>query len=95
MWQPRYFFAGILLSAIVGITCSIPNLSKMDLSGCMKTCNTDARTCLDTADTKLATCAPNDGSCQFQVIHESEACLLTTLDCIDVCVKATEDVIKG
>lgn len=94
MWRQRLVIAALALTAALSPSACGPDLKGLNISGCMKDCNTVAKQCLDDSDKKLETCAPDDKVCQLSTIHESEACLTSCLDCIDQCVKAGEDQIK-
>lgn len=75
------------------ISCG-PDLSKVNLSGCMKDCNEIAKECLTASNEKIITCEPDDDECILSIIHESELCLTTCLDCISICVEDLENILK-
>ena len=93
MWRKRITLASVALLLAIVPSCG-PDLGDIHLSDCMKDCNSVAKTCLDASDKKLEACAPDDKVCQLQTVHESEACLTSCLDCIDVCVAETEKTLK-
>lgn len=72
------------------ISCG-PNLDAVDLSGCMKSCNTTAKQCLDEKELEFAKCAVGDALCQRRTMKETELCLTSCLDCIAICVSVMED----
>lgn len=97
MWRSRITLASfIVLSCVIGpsVGCG-PDLSDLDLSGCMKDCNAVAKQCLDVTEKRLDACAPEDDQCRLDAVHDSEVCLTTCLDCISTCVEETERTLNG
>jgi hypothetical protein len=81
------------------ILFNLPDLNEINLSGCMKTCNSDAKKCLDSAEKRLTACPTDAGSsgtkCQLLASSDSKVCLTTCLDCISICTENAEKVLKN
>lgn len=96
----RYVLPTILVSLVTScILFDLPDLNDIQLSGCMKSCNVDAKKCLDSAEQRLTQCPTDAGSattrCQLLASSDSKICLTTCLDCISICTENVEKVLKG
>lgn len=88
-----------MLSTTSCILFDLPDVSEIKLSSCLKTCNTQAKKCLDSAEQKLLSCPTDAGSsgtkCQLLASSDSKACLTVCLDCISVCSEDVEKILKS
>jgi hypothetical protein len=105
----RLAVAVVLLSLLVVVKCSIPNLSKIDLSDCNQQCNTTSKTCFDGVNDAGEVCLSKDAgadasysaqeamrqACGEDQTKAGEACVNTLIDCIDQCIAQTEATLKG
>lgn len=94
MWRSRFILASLVAAALLAPAACGPNLDDLHLSSCMKDCNAVAKQCLDDSNAKLEQCKPDDNVCAMSSVKESEACLTSCLDCIDICVAETEKTLK-
>lgn len=82
---------------IAAIACLLlgacgPNVGNIELSTCMRSCNGDAKACLDGTNERLDACG--DAVCQRSAVDDSERCLTSCLSCISDCVAAMEQTLK-
>lgn len=94
MWRSRFTLASLVAFVLLAPAACGPDLGDIHLSDCIKDCNGVAKQCMDDSEKKLLACPKDDSLCQYTAVHESEACLTTCLDCIDVCVAETEKTLK-
>lgn len=88
----KKFLVILAVTLFVAAAC-VPNISDLNLSGCMKECNATAKSCLDAADAKLTKCMGED-ICQKLALDDSKRCLTEGMDCIAVCVEIAEQKLK-
>lgn len=91
MWRKRFALLAVVLVAV--LACG-PDVGSINISECMRGCNTVAKQCLDDANSRLDACKPGDQLCQRTAIHDSEACMTGALDCISTCVDVMEKKLK-
>ena len=82
-----------IIAALACLDCG-PDLSKVHIAACMRTCDNTMRSCVDTANVSAEGCAATDSTCQRASIVAAENCLTTCLDCIDSCVVDLEQTLK-
>jgi hypothetical protein len=86
-------FVGVFISIFTLISCG-PDLDGIQLSECMKNCNTTVKQCLEKSNAHLDSCSLDDKECQKFSISETELCLTTCLDCIATCASDVEKQLK-
>lgn len=94
MWRLCIILTALVTCVVLSASCDMPEVDDIDLSGCMRGCNEDAKSCLDASDATIATCDPDDNLCLLGAFRAAETCLTTCLDCISVCVEETEEILK-
>lgn len=92
MIMKSYAVVGLL---VVSVAACGPDMSKIDLSGCMKQQTTQLRVCMDSANTKLDACNNLDAQCQKDAAKLTESCLTVALDGISWCIADTEHKLKN
>jgi hypothetical protein len=89
------------LGSRIGLICLVlfvascgPDLSNLDLSGCIDDCNSTAKSCLNTDDTNLEKCEAGDAACEEGKVKNIEGCFTDCLSCISACADEVQKRFK-
>ena len=87
----KLIFSSVL--SLIITSCSIPDVSDIHLSSCIRECNEDSKVCFDEVNDALLECS-GDSLCVSLEIQKAQECLNITLDCVADCIEETEAVLK-
>ena len=99
----------IVMSLLVMVTCTVPNVDNIHLAACNDQCNVTSKACFDNVNNAGQQCLVMDAGedtspaqqdalkslCIETQTKAGEACVNDLIDCIDKCIKQTEDTLKG
>lgn len=80
------------LLSFVAISCT-PSID-INLSECMRSCNREAKSCLDSSDAKINACKDDDAICLKLASNEAKQCMTAAMDCTAACVEEMEQKLK-
>lgn len=97
-----FFLIGAMALILLTATrCAFPDVSKIDLADCTKSCNETSKVCFAAANDAAADCLMPDASnyernaCVNKQVTSAEQCINNLVSCEALCVEDTQKQLGG